>query len=227
MDGRVAIISGAAGAAGRAVAARLASDGAALVLLGRQGASLDALADELALGSDRSLQLTADLRDNDAAAGAVEEAFERFGRIDVLAHLVGGFAAGASLVELEPTQLREMLEQHAWTTFNLARAVVPHMTAAGWGRVVAVTPTTVATPGPNMAAYAAAKAAQETLLMSLARELKGTGVTANAIVVRGIDADRSGKAGLTSPEAIAAMVAYLCTDDGGAINGARLPLTGA
>ncbi len=219
------MISGATGGLGRVVARRLAEEGASVVLLGTDASRLDALASDLSLSPARCLTQVADLTDAPSASASVDAAIEHFGRIDILAHLVGGYAGGTSLVELDPTELRDMLDQHVWTTFNLARAVVPHMTAAGWGRIVAISPSVVATPGPNLSAYAAAKSAQDALLMSLARELKGSGVTANLVVVRAIDAEHSGKAGWATPEQIASTIAYLCSDDAGAVNGARIPLT--
>ena len=135
LHGRVAIISGATGSLGRHLARRFADDGSSLVLLGTDASRLAALASELALPADRWLTLVADLRDAKAAATAVGAAAQRFGRIDVLAQLVGGYAGGTPLVALDPGELRAMLDQHVWTTFNLARAVVPRMTAAGWGRI--------------------------------------------------------------------------------------------
>jgi NAD(P)-dependent dehydrogenase (short-subunit alcohol dehydrogenase family) len=223
---RVAMISGATGGLGRVLARRLADEGASLVLLGTDASRLDALASSLSLPEDRCLTVVADLRDAASTAAAVDAALERFGKVDVLAHLVGGYAGGAPFVDVEASQLRDMLDQHAWTTFHLARAVVPGMTAAGWGRIVAISPATVATPGPNASAYTAAKAAQDALLTSLARELKGSGVTANLVVVRAIDAEHAGKVGWATPEQIAAAVVYLCSDEASLVNGARIPLTG-
>jgi len=181
----------------------------------------------LALPSDRCLIQVADLRDAEASASAVDAAARRFGRIDVLAQLVGGYAGGTPLVDLDPGELRSMLDQHLWITFNLVRAAVPHMLAAGWGRIMAVSPTSVASPGANMSAYTAAKAAQDALLISLARELKGGGVTVNLLVVRAIDSTHSGKGGGTSPEQLAAAMVTLCGDDAAGINGARIPVSGS
>jgi NAD(P)-dependent dehydrogenase (short-subunit alcohol dehydrogenase family) len=223
---RVAMISGATGGLGRVLARRLADEGCSLVLVGTDASRLEALASSLSLGRDRCLTVVADLRDAASSPAAVDAAIARFGRIDVLAHLVGGYAGGTPLVELNPSELNDMLDQHAWTTFHLARAVVPGMTSAGWGRIVAISPTLVTTPGSNAAAYTAAKAAQDALLISLARELKGTGVTANLVVVRAIDAEHTGKAGWATPEQIASAIVYLCSDDAALVNGARIPLTG-
>ena len=234
LEGRVAIISGATGGLGPVVARRLLDEGARLALLGTSAEKLDALACELGAGADLLMTRAVDLRDTEAAGAAVEAARERFDGAHILAHLVGGYSAGTPLAEVGRDDLAAMLDQHVWTTFNLARALVPHLVSGGWGRIVAVSPTTVATPGPNMAPYVTAKAGQEALLVALARELRGTGCTANVLVVRAIDVQHlrdhepSPKtAAWTTPEEIAAAIVYLCSDDAHVVNGARIPLNGA
>lgn len=234
LEGRVAIISGASGGLGPVVARRLLAEGARLALFGTSHEKLDALAAELAASPEMVMTRAVDLRDTDAAGVAVEAVRDRFGAVQILAHLVGGYSAGAALADAGREELAGMLDQHVWTTFNLARAIVPHLLAAGWGRIVAISPTTVATPGPNMAPYVAAKAGQEALLMSLARELKGTGCTANVLVVRAIDVEHvrdrepSPKtAAWTTPEEIAAAIVYLCSEDAHVVNGTRILLNGA
>lgn len=226
---RVAVITGAAGPAGRAVAAALAADGWAVVLVGSRAARLEALAAELGLPDGRWLVHEADLRDADAASGTVAAALDRFGRLDALVHLVGGWTGGTPLVETADDQLASMLGRHAWTTWHMARAAVPVMTAAGRGRVVAISSPVATDPVAKSAAYAAGKAAQEALLGTLAREVEGTGVTVNWLHVRSIDADaapgaRSARAGWTAPGEIAATVRWLCSDGAAAVNGARIPL---
>ncbi len=234
LEGRVAIISGATGGLGPFVARRLLDEGARLALFGTNAEKLEALATELGDGADMLLTRAVDLRDTDAARAAVEAARDRFDGVQILAHLVGGYSAGRPLAEAGRDELAAMLDQHVWTTFNLARALVPHLISGGWGRIVAVSPTTVAMPGPNMAPYVTAKAGQEALLIALARELRGTGCTANVLVVRAIDVqhvrDREPSpktAAWTTPEEIAAAIVYLCSDDARVVNGARIPLNGA
>ena len=126
-----------------------------------------------------------------------------------------------------------MLDQHLWTTLNVAQAVVPGMTERGWGRVVAVSTPFAMTPGPRGASYAVAMAAKDTLIRALARELGDTGVTANLVIVKQIDAAHeretaptSKNASSTTPDEIAATLRFLCSDDAAAINGARIPLDG-
>jgi len=147
--------------------------------------------------------------------------------------VVGGWAGGTPVVDLDHAELRAMLDQHVWTTLNVAQVVVPGMIERGWGRVVAVSTPLAMTPGPRGSSYAVAKAAEDTLIRALSRELGGTGVTANLVVVKQVDtthdrgsAPSSKHASSTTPEEIAATLRYLCSDDAAAINGARIPLDG-
>ena len=237
LDDRVAIVAGAGGALGRVVARDFAALGARILLVGRHREPLEALAasiqDTTGVPNDRIAVHPADVSTAVGASEAASAALDRFGRIDVLAQLVGGWRGGTPIVEVDPADITAMLDQHLWVTFHLVRAVVPPMTERRWGRIVIVSATSATAPVAKMAPYAAAKAAAETVVVTLARELAGSGVTANVIQVRAIDADHerdrepsSRTASWATPEEISAAVAYLCTDPGGRVNGARIPLFG-
>jgi len=117
-----------------------------------------------------------------------------------------------------------MLNQHVWTTFHLFQAFSHKLTASGWGRVITISPSTVANPPAKRGVYTATKAAQETLVLTLAQELKDDGVTANIIQVRAIDVDASRKGDGTTPDVIIAAIQYLFSEQAGKVNGARIPL---
>ena len=230
---RVALITGAGGVLGREAARAFAADGWRLGLIGRNAARLGSVGSETGIGNDRWASATADVRDADEAATAVHQIEERFGRVDALLHLIGGFLPGAPVTELDPANLRFMLDQHLWSTLNVARAVVPGMVERGWGRILAVTSaTTVSTPA-KAGTYATAKIAQETLLRVLSKEVAGTGVTVNLVAVRQIDVEHARErdpspknAAWTTPEEIVETFRFLCSDEADAINGARIPLDG-
>ena len=174
-----------------------------------------------------------DLRHAAPAGRPSTRSSERFGRVDVVLHLVGGFVPGAPIAELDEDRLRSMLDQHLWTTLHVARAVVPGMVERGWGRILAVTSFTTATTPARAGIYATTKAAQETLLEVLAKECAGTGVTVNLVAVRAIDAEHARDAepspktaGWTTPEEIVATFRFLASDAAARINGARIPLDG-
>lgn len=229
----VVLITGATGGLGRVVAATFAADGARLGLVGTDGDRLAAVAAGCGLTDDRWAAGIGDLSEPEGARAAVEMVVERFGRVDAWLHVVGGWAGGTAVVDLDHAEVRSMLDQHLWTTLHVAQAVVPGMVERGWGRIVAVSTPFALTPGPRGASYAVGKAAEDTLVRALAREVGGTGVTANLVVVKQIDtaheretAPSAKNASSTTPEEIAATMRFLCSDAASAINGARIPLDG-
>jgi NAD(P)-dependent dehydrogenase (short-subunit alcohol dehydrogenase family) len=229
----VVLVTGATGALGRAAVGGFAKDGARFGLVGTDAGRLDEVAREAGLQDDGWIGATADVRDAQAVTRAVRQVEDRFGRIDVLLHLVGGFVPGAPIVELDPANLAFMLDQHLWSTLHVARAVVPGMVGRGWGRILAVTSFTTATTPARAGVYATTKAAQETLLKVLAKEVGGSGVTVNVVAVRQIDVDHARErepspknANWTTPDEIVAVFRHLASDDAAAVNGARIPLDG-
>lgn len=234
LENRVAVITGATGGLGRVVTRRLAEEGARLALLSTDSSRLAALAGELSLPEERWLARAVDLTDGAGAQAAAEAVAAKYGRIDILLHLVGGWTGGKTVTQTPVEEVASMLQQHLWTTFHVAQAFVPHLVTNGWGRIMAVSAPAATRPAAKSAAYAAGKAAQEALLLTLAQELAGSGVTANLLVVRAIDAqhrrDRERTAETakwTTPEEIASAIVYLCSDAAGVVNGARIPLYGA
>jgi len=222
MENRVFVITGATGGLGQVAARAFAEQGASLALLSTDQDKLDALARDLNLPSDRILTHAVDLLDPDAVRDSAEAVTAKFGRVDALIHLVGGWAGGKTIAESDADEFKFMLDQHAWTTIHLLRAFSPKLAANGWGRVIAVTSPLAKNPSAKMGAYAVGKAAQETLLMTLADEFKGTTITANVIQVMSIDVKGTNKG--TSPQEIIAAMLYLCSEEAGKVNGARIPL---
>jgi NAD(P)-dependent dehydrogenase (short-subunit alcohol dehydrogenase family) len=229
----VVLITGATGSAGRAAAARFAADGARVALVGRDQATLDELGQSLGVDDDRWLAVPGELTDADAARAMAAAVTAEWGRVDVLLHLVGGWAGGTPVVELDHDEVHNMLDQHLWTTLHAVQAVVPGMVERGHGRVLAVSSPFASEPPPKGASYALAKAAEEVLLRSLAREVAGTGVTANLLLVRTIDAEHEREtdpspknAAWTTPQEIADALAFLASPAGAAVNGARIALHG-
>ncbi len=222
-NARVVLITGATGPLGHAATARFGRDGARLVLVGTDRGRLETLAAEAQLPAERHLLVTADLRDRAATGSMADRATERFGRIDVLIHAVGGWAGGTAVVDLDPGEVSRMLENHLWTTLNVTAAVVPGMLERGFGRILAISSPLAANPGPRGASYAIAKSAEEVVLRSLAKETAGTGVTANLLIVKAIATrDQSG----TPPEDLAEVLAYLASPGAGSITGQRIAVGG-
>jgi NAD(P)-dependent dehydrogenase (short-subunit alcohol dehydrogenase family) len=234
MENKVVVITGATGGLGRVVTHHLAEHGARLALLGRMPERLTQLAHDLSLSKDRYLAHAVDLGEPGAAQAAADAVLEKFGRADALLHLVGGWTGGKTVVEVATDEVSNMLQQHLWTTFYLAQAFIPHLVANQWGRVIVVSSPYALQPRAKGAAYAVGKAAQETLMMTLAQELKGSAVTANVLLVRTIDVEHQRdreptpkNASWTTPEEITAAILYLCSEKARMVNGARIPLYGS
>ena len=192
------------------------------MLFGTDQNKLDALARELNLPSERLFTFVVDLRDADAVQSAGQAVSAKFGGVHGLIHLVGGWLGGKTIPESSVDDLASMLDQHVWTTFHLFRAFMPLLEKSKWGRVVTVSPSAVSNPLAKRGAYTAVKAAQETLMLTLAAELKESNVTANIIQVKAIDVENKGT-GATPDEIVAAMV-YLFSEEASKISGARIPL---
>lgn len=222
MDNPVVVISGATGVAAKNAAQVFARQGASLALLSADRSKLDTLAGELNLPPARLQTYAADLRNSDMVHAAATFVLSKFGRADILLHFVGGWVGGKTLEETLVADVEDMLSQHLWTLFHLTQVFVPPMVHNGWGRVIIISSPVAVNPPAKMSAYAVGKAAQEALMLTLAQEVRDTGVTANIIQVRSIDSAGSGK-GTPAGEIISAMQ-YLCSDEAARINGARLPL---
>lgn len=227
---RVAMVTGATGGLGRVLVPDLAADGWDLVLVGSSQERLDGLLADRGVDPQHSTAVVADLRDQAAATGAIDAAYERFGRVDALAHLVGGWTGGMHVGRSPDDPYRDMIDQHFWTTLNVVRELAPRMIDAGFGRIAAVSSPMAGRPEAGMSAYGVGKAALETLFSGLALEVSGTGVTVNVVRVRTIDPDAgpggSGRAGTTSPTEISAALRYLFSDAARVVNGQRIGLHG-
>ncbi len=234
LENRVVIITGATGGLGSIVTHRLAETGAKLALVSTNTEKLGDLARELSLPQDRLLTYAVDLRQPASAEKVKIAVTEKFGRAEVLLHFVGGWIGGKPTTQVAAEDVETMIQQHLWTTFYLAQALVPHLVSNGWGRIIVVSHPNVSTPPANVAPYVVGKSAQEALMLTLAAELKDTGVTANILRVRTIDVkherdrERTAKnASWTTPEEICAAIFYLCSDEARTVNGARIPLYGS
>ena len=230
LDNQVVIITGAAGNLGRAVAAGFAQSGARRVLLDNNPAGLCQ-----AFGEDRADQLSiaADLGDQAALVGAASKAMEKFGRIDVLCNLAGGFRMGHPVHETPADIWRLMIDLNAGSLIHMASAVVPHMIAAGAGKIVNVAAMGGLRGGANMGAYAAAKSAVMRLTESMSAELRDKNINVNCVMPSIIDtpanrADmpKADPRRWVAPSALADVILFLASDRARAVHGAALPVVG-
>jgi NAD(P)-dependent dehydrogenase (short-subunit alcohol dehydrogenase family) len=231
LDGRVIAIAGVGGGLGPSVAARLGAAGAIVAGANRGQEEVDALGAELGLG-ERWDGRAVDLTDEDAVGAWRDVLVGRFGRVDGLVHLVGGWRGGQPLHE-EPLGDWDLLHQLLIRTVQLTtRAFHDQLAASAHGRFVLVSAKQAQRPSNGNAAYAAAKAAAEAWTLAYADGFGPGGATANIIVVDAILSPRMREENpgkefptFTPTEHIADAVAWLCSDAAAEMNGARLPLT--
>jgi NAD(P)-dependent dehydrogenase (short-subunit alcohol dehydrogenase family) len=232
LDGRVVAIAGVGGGLGPLVAARLAADGAIVAGTDRDQAKLDALGAELGLAEDRWDGRAADLLDEEGARQWCAALAKRFGRVDALLHLVGGWRGGAPLHEAPLSDWDLLHDLLIRTVQHTTRAFHDQLAASPNGRFVLVSAKQAQHPSNSNAAYAAAKAAAEAWTLALADGFAATRATANIVVVDAIltpqmREESPGKEfpTFTPAEHVAEAIAFLCSDAAAKMNGQRLPLT--
>ena len=231
LSGRVLAIAGASGTLGPIVVRRLAERGASLALGGRDQEPLVELAKSVGIEADTAAVDLLAAADAEAWANGIAD---RQGRVDGLVHLVGGWRGGTPIEDAPPEDWDFLQGLLVRTVQHATQAFARHLIETGHGRFVIVSSSQGQTPTHTNAAYAAAKAAAEAWTLALAHRFRGTGATANVIVVRSIltpemreespDKDFST---FTPAEEIAEAVAYLCSDAAASMNGQRVTLRGA
>jgi NAD(P)-dependent dehydrogenase (short-subunit alcohol dehydrogenase family) len=231
LDGRVIAIAGAGGGLGPLVAKRLADAGASLSLADRSQEIADGVASDLGIPADRLDSRAVDLLDESAAPDWAAALERRFGRIDGLLHLVGGYRGGDPIQSFDLADY-EFLHGLLVKTLQFAsRAFHPALSKSDHGRFVLVSSAAAQSPEGTNAAYASAKAAAEAWTLALADSFEGTNATANIIVVNAIETPRireeapeTERPTFTPAEDIAEAIAFLCSDSASRMNGQRLSL---
>lgn len=227
----VVAIAGAAGGLGPHVARHFAGLGATLALAGRDDERLAALARELDLPAERLDVRAVDLLSEGAAREWADGLRERFGRVDALLHLVGGWRGGRPIDEAPLEDWAVLSDLLVRTVQHTSRAFRRHLIASGRGRFALISARAAQTPTDTNAAYAAAKAAAEAWTYALADSFAGEPATANVVAVDAIVTPEMRAANpekayatFTDAQDIAAALAYLCSDAAAKMNGRRLLL---
>ena len=180
LEDRVAVITGGAQGIGYAVAGRMLESGAVVSLWDVDAARLARAQETLGALGKVSVQVL-DLADETAVAAATAATLAAHGRIDVLVNNAGITGGNAPTWELEPTVWRRVIEVNLVAPYLTARAVVPHMVARGYGRIVNIASIAGKEGNPNASHYSASKAGLIALTKSLAKELATKGVLVNAV----------------------------------------------
>ena len=225
---RTVVVTGAAGHLGRAVASAFAAAEAKLVLVERH---LSHLADAFGQDTPRRLLVAADLLDRDDVDRAIAAAAGRFGRIDALCNIVGGFRMGEAVHELSDETLDFVFGINVRSLVHAAHAVVPHMLDGRGGRIVNVAAFAANRGAARMGAYSAAKSAVIRLTEAMEAELHDRGVHVNCVLPTIIDTPDNRKSmpdadasTWVAPQDLANVILFLASQDARAIHGAALPV---
>jgi NAD(P)-dependent dehydrogenase (short-subunit alcohol dehydrogenase family) len=221
VTGKVVLIAGGSGGLGRTIVPAFLAAGARVVTADRNP-SVD--------HNDGRLILKADVTDEADVRRLVDEVTRKFGRLDVLVNLVGGFATGR-VMDTDVSLWQRMLTVNVTSAFLLSKAVLPHMVERGTGRILHMAAWAAVEPFPGAAAYLVAKSGLLALINVLALELKGSGVTVNGVLPTTIDTSanrasmpQTDPSTWTKPESIAQTLLFLASDEAAQINGATVPI---
>lgn len=252
LSGKRALVTGSSSGLGEAIATRLAADGAAVIVHGRDQARTARVASAIAAAGGTATAAVGDLR-TDAGADGVSTAALAGGPIDILVNNVGIYDPAHGWWDTPPTAWSELYNINVISAVRMIRNLVPAMRERGWGRVIQISSATGIQPQTSQPHYAATNAARINLATALARDLKHSGVTSNVIAAGGIltpsvreyfaangvgDDWEEHEAELTDlrspndagrigrPHEYAGLVAYLASPDAGYITGATIRMDG-
>ena len=237
LSGKTALVTGASGGIGAAIAKALHGQGAAIGISGTRVDALETLAGEI---GDRVHLLPCDLSDPTAVEALPKQAEEALGQVDILVNNAGITADNLGM-RMSDEQWASVLDIDLTAAFRLSRAVMRGMMKRRWGRIIAITSVVGVIGNPGQANYAAAKAGMIGMSKALAHEVATRGITVNAIAPGFIETpmtsslDESQHESLFSripaqrlgtPEEVAAGVAFLASQEASYITGATLHVNG-
>ena len=237
LTGRTALVTGASGGIGGAIARALHGAGATVALSGTRKGPLQELAASL---GDRAHVVPADLSKPEAAAALVKDAAAAMGSVDILVNNAG-ITRDNLFMRMSDDEWGQVMDVNLTSVFRLSRAALRGMMKARWGRIVTITSVVGSTGNPGQGNYAAAKAGLVGMSKSLAYEVASRGITVNCVapgfiatpMTDSLTDDQKGKilsqipAGrMGAPEEIAAAVLYLASPEAAYVTGATLHVNG-
>lgn len=233
--GKTVVIAGGTGALGRVVCHVFASEGANVITTYRSEPEYQSLAASAAADGWKLQGERVDVTDEAAAAAFIGRLASGSSGVYAIVNCVGGYMGGSKLWQADSSALDRMLSGNLRSIYSLSRAAIPAMLDQKGGCLVNVAAKAGLDHPAGSAAYAASKAAAISLMATLAAEVKGTGVRVNSILPDTIDTEANRRAmpkaaasgKWASPEDIARVILFLCSDDARVIHGASIPVYGS
>ena len=235
LSNKVAVLTGAGGGWGRAVVLGFLQAGAAAIVIERPEVVAERASWKAELGDlgNRLTMLPGNVFDEASVESSVRQVLAQHGHLDVLVNMVGGFAFGQAVHEMDLDTWERMLQLNLRSAFLCSKHAARPMIAQHWGRIINVSSRAGVTPGPKAAAYAASKAAVISLTESQAEELKNEFITVNAVLPSIVDTPANRQAMADADfsswpkgEEIAPVIVFLASEDAKLINGAAIPVYG-
>lgn len=230
---KVAIITGGTGGLGKAVTRAFLDAGANVVVIYHIEAHLHAFLHQLGGSHERLTPLQADVTKEAQIQDAVQQTFDRYGRIDILVNLVGGHLGDIPVVHTEETTWDHMMNVNLKSTFLCCKAALMHMLDQEGGKIITVGARAAIRVFPDSAAYAVAKAGVHTLTQVIAEEVRGKNININAVLPSIINTEANRLAmpdadfsKWVTPEDLARVVLFLASDEAKDIHGALIPVYG-
>jgi 3-oxoacyl-[acyl-carrier protein] reductase len=241
LEGRVALVTGAASGVGREIALALASEGAAVAVnYHRSGERAQAVVEEIAAKRGRARACRADIADLAAVTRMVASVADELGGLDILVNNAG-FVVRKRFAETTPEEWRRQIDTCLYGAIHCCHAAIPLLRARGNGRIISLTGDSSRVGESGLSIAAAARAGVIALMKSLARELGGSSITANAVSLglvetahdaAWVDANREklvkfyALRRLGRPADVAPLVTLLASDRGGWITGQVVSVNG-
>ena len=226
MRDRVIFITGATGGLGSYITRRFLQTGATVV-----GASRSISQQDVPMPNFTALSV--DFTKGLAVNDAVQSVITRFGRLDVLVHVLGGFSGGQTVAGTDDATWERMRDVNLTSGFYVLRAAVPYLRKSGRGRVVAIGSLTAVEPHPQLGAYITFKAALVMLVRTVALENKDAGLTANVVLPGTMDTPANRKAmpdadfsKWIQPSDVVNLVLSLTTERASRVTGEAIPIGG-
>jgi NAD(P)-dependent dehydrogenase (short-subunit alcohol dehydrogenase family) len=233
LDNRVAVITGGTGALGRAVAKSFANSGAKLSIPYIVDAEVPLIQKELGSLMNRVSLSKADMFKSSEVQDLVSKTKEKFGRIDILVNLVGGYFGGPNIHETEEKDWDSIINLNLKSHFLSCKAVIPIMLEQKYGRIVNVASESALRGEATLGIYSVSKSGVVRLTETIADEYRQSGITANAVLPRIIDTPANRKAmpdadysKWPKAEDIANLIQFLASDKARSITGASIPVIG-
>jgi NAD(P)-dependent dehydrogenase (short-subunit alcohol dehydrogenase family) len=227
MSDRVIFITGANGGLGTFVTESFLQRGDKVI-----GASLHIESNAFPNSNFRAMSV--DFTNQRQVHDAVEKVIAGYGRMDVLVHILGGFAGGQSIAATDDATWTRMQDLNLTSAFYVLRETIPHLRASKNGRIVAIGSLTAKEPRANLGAYVTFKSALSTLMQTVALENADAGLTANVILPGTLDTAANRKAmpdadfsTWLNPKRVAELVLWLTHEGAGQITGTEIPIEGA